>query len=100
MDLSTEQMADAVRTGTFANAQGSSLAYLWLKPKDYDPSRKYPLVLFLHGAGYVGDDGERHVRVNGCDRFACPEFMEVYPCFVLQPFRAARRSWPANSGAT
>ena len=84
MDLQVkEQQAGVIETGTFANKQGESLAYSWLTPKDYDPSKKYPLVLFLHGAGERGDDGQSHVRVNGCDKFASPEFMEEYPCFVL-----------------
>ena len=30
--------------------------YLKYIPKDYDSSKKYPLVLFLHGAGERGDD--------------------------------------------
>jgi predicted peptidase len=86
MDLQVEeQLPGVIETGTFANKKGDALAYSWLAPKDYDPSKKYPLVLFLHGAGERGADGQRHVRVNGCDKFASSEFMEEYPCFVLAP---------------
>lgn len=80
-----EQKTGTIEADAFTNEQGEVLAYSLLKPNACDPSKKYPLVLFLHGAGERGDDGQRHVKVNGCDKFACPEFMEKYPCFVLAP---------------
>lgn len=36
--------------------------YVQYLPKDYDPSKKYPLVFFLHGAGERGDDLDIAVR--------------------------------------
>ena len=44
-------------------------------PKDYDESKKYPLVIFLHGAGERGDDLDlachhgfmKHVRESGTE---------------------------------
>ena len=38
----------------YADADGAKLLYRLLKPKDYDPQTKYPLVLFLHGGGRTG----------------------------------------------
>jgi len=47
--------------------------YVQYLPKDYDESKKYPLVFFLHGAGERGDDLDvamrhgymKHVRESG-----------------------------------
>lgn len=36
-----------------------NFGYIRYLPLDYDPSKKYPLVFFLHGAGERGDDIER-----------------------------------------
>jgi len=53
--------------------QWHNFNYVVNLPKDYDESRSYPLVLFLHGAGERGDDLEvasthgymRYVREQG-----------------------------------
>ncbi|QDU81437.1 Phospholipase/Carboxylesterase [Polystyrenella longa] len=42
----------------------ASFQYLTFLPKDYDQQEKWPLVLFLHGAGERGDDLEK-VKVHG-----------------------------------
>jgi len=47
---------------------------------------KYPLVVFLHGAGERGDDNERHIIANeGATTWANPEFQKKHPCFVFAP---------------
>ncbi len=38
--------------------------YLLVKPEDYNPAEKYPLLIFLHGRGEQGDDLER-VKIHG-----------------------------------
>ena len=55
-------------------APWKSFNYVVNLPKDYDESKTYPLVFFLHGAGERGDDLEvasrhgymRYVRHNVC----------------------------------
>ena len=52
-----------------------NFGYVKYLPKDYDVSRKYPLVIFLHGAGERGDDLDvanrhgfmTHVRESGTE---------------------------------
>jgi hypothetical protein len=45
-----------------------SLYYRLLKPANYDPKVKYPLVLFFHGGGERGKDANRtgHFRAAFC----------------------------------
>jgi predicted peptidase len=38
------------------SASGKALPYRLLVPKDYPASKKYPLVIFFHGAGERGND--------------------------------------------
>lgn len=46
---------------TYFDSQGNSLPYRLLKPANYDPAKKYPLVLFLHGSGERGTDNHSHI---------------------------------------
>ena len=41
-----------------------NFGYLLNLPKDYDSTKRYPLVFFLHGAGERGEDLEK-VAVHG-----------------------------------
>lgn len=44
---------------TFHDSQnGVSLPYRLFMPHDYNPANKYPVILFLHGAGEIGNDNE------------------------------------------
>src|SRR5262245_40693934 len=57
------------------------LPYRLLKPKPIDATQKYPLVIFLHGAGERGDDNEKQL-VHGMNDFASDETMSKYPAVV------------------
>lgn len=41
---------------------GNTLPYRFVLPKNYDPKKKYPVILFLHGAGETGTDNEKHIN--------------------------------------
>ncbi|MCX7039808.1 MAG: cadherin-like beta sandwich domain-containing protein [Spirochaetes bacterium] len=68
------------------SATGATMGYRLFVPEGYDPSRSYPLVLFLHGAGESGSDNEIHLRANqGATVWAKPREQGRHPCFVLAP---------------
>jgi predicted peptidase len=65
---------------------GRTLPYNLLVPKDYDASRSYPLVNFMHDAGATSDDTLFTLRQGlGAIAFAGPEDQAKRPCFVLAP---------------
>ena len=71
---------------------GDSLPYRLLLPKDYDPGKKYPLLLFLHGSGERGNDNELQL-VHGSSLFLKEDVRENYQAIVVFPQCAANSSW-------
>ena len=84
---------DLYQAGTHRDASGGQkLPYRLLKPEKIEPSKRYPLVLFLHGAGERGTDNAAQL-VPGAAVFAKPENRQKYPCFVLVPQCPPDRRW-------
>lgn len=65
------------------DADGNVLLYRLYKPANYDANRKYPLILFLHGAGERGNNNTAQVR--DALYFARDEVQKDHPCFVVAP---------------
>ncbi|GAA3653137.1 dienelactone hydrolase family protein [Flavivirga jejuensis] len=55
-----------------------------LLPKNFDESKQYPLVLFLHGAGERGHNNESQL-VHGSALFASEENREKFPAIIIFP---------------
>jgi predicted peptidase len=70
--------------------------YVVFVPKDYginDDQKVYPVILFLHGAGSTGDDGEKQAK-GGLAK-AIREKKENFPFIVVFP-QAHTKGWNAN----
>lgn len=61
-----------------------TLPYRVLLPKNYSPAKKYPLLLFLHGAGERGNDNELQL-VHGAKLFLREDVRENYPAIIVFP---------------
>jgi predicted peptidase len=77
---------------TFITSNGDTLPYRILFPEGYDKSKKYPLVLFLHGGGEKGRDNEKQL-LHGVKVFLDPENRKKYPCIVIAPQCMPNDSW-------
>jgi predicted peptidase len=77
---------------TFTDAKGEVLPYRLLEPKPIAAGKKYPLVLFLHGAGERGADNERQL-IHGVPEFASPANRRKYPCFLIAPQCPEKEMW-------
>jgi predicted peptidase len=82
---------DLFEARTFRGTAGE-LKYRLLKPKDYNANRKYPVVIFFHGAGERGDDNAKQL-VHGMGNFASDEIRQKYPAFVVAPQCPAGQQW-------
>lgn len=76
----------------FGGSSGGILKYRLLKPTDYDPNEKYPLVIFLHGAGERGDDNLAQLK-HGMADFCKPKRRKEFPCYVLAPQCPTAKKW-------
>lgn len=68
-----------------------SMPYRMLSPEKIKEGKKYPLVLFLHGAGERGDDNESQLSV-GANIFSNPANREIFEAFVVFP-QCNERTW-------
>lgn len=88
----------AYAAGSFSSPDETAapLAYRLLSPPAERSSSgdgsKFPLVLFLHGAGERGDDNRRQLLYFPT-RMADPAVRRAYPCFVLAPQCPAEQRW-------
>jgi predicted peptidase len=64
--------------------QVEDMPYRILMPRNYNPTLKYPLVIFLHGMGESGTDNERQLTW-GASLFQADSIREKYPAFVIFP---------------
>lgn len=80
----------------FVSSFGDSLSYRLLRPENEQAGSKYPLVLFLHGAGERGSDNEKQLT-HGAQMFLNPVNREKYPAFVLIPQCPADAYWAYTS---
>ncbi|MBC7891897.1 MAG: dienelactone hydrolase family protein [Sphingobacteriaceae bacterium] len=68
----------------YQDAAGNVLPYRILFPKNYDRTQKYPLVLFLHGAGERGADNEKQLT-HGGKLFLDEKARTDFPAIVVFP---------------
>jgi predicted peptidase len=81
---------------TFRSPGGATLPYRLFIPEGYDAQRKYPLVLWLHGATGRGSDNLRQVsdgNTLGSHVWITPENQARLPVFVLAPQCPADEYW-------
>ena len=68
----------------FVSSKGDSLPYRMIHPESVKPGEKYPIVLFLHGAGERGNDNEKQLT-HGGQMFLNPVNQEKYPIPAEMP---------------
>jgi len=70
---------------------GTTYRYQVYVPADFTPKKKWPVILFLHGAGERGDDGSVHTQVGiGA---AIRQHPERFPCVVVMPQCRRNQVW-------
>jgi poly(3-hydroxybutyrate) depolymerase len=78
---------------TYTDSQGST-PYRLFVPRNYNPAARYPLVLFLHGAGEQGSNNTAQLNnnangalvfVQGPGGSADTTYETTYPCFMIAP---------------
>lgn len=96
-DLDDLEVRETVFSG--GEYENETFRYLFLKPETIEPGKKYPLVLFLHGAGERGNDTEL-LKKHFLPSVTSEEFRKRYPCFVVAPQCRNDRKWADISWGT
>ena len=73
-------------------SKSDTLRYRILFPENYDISKKYPLVLFLHGSGERGSDNEKQL-VHGSYLFTNDSNKRDFPAIVIFPQCPSNDFW-------
>jgi dienelactone hydrolase len=82
----------------YYSTHGDTLPYRLIRPADYDPSKKYPVVIYLHDFWGKGDDGIVHLR-QFVWQLLTPENRKKYPCFILAPqLPVTEPKWKPDGG--
>lgn len=69
-----------------------TLPYRILLPLNYDATKKYPIIYFLHGAGERGNDNEAQLT-HGSSLFLRDSIRQNYPAIVVFPQCPAQSFW-------
>ena len=70
----------------FAQGEYAGIRYNLYTPKNVEPGRQYPLVMFIHDAGPCGAEPKLTLSQGlGAVGFAAPAWQKEHPCFVLAP---------------
>ncbi|HVF96143.1 MAG TPA: prolyl oligopeptidase family serine peptidase [Flavisolibacter sp.] len=73
-------------------SSGDTLPYRILLPQDFNPKKKYPLILFLHGSGERGRDNEAQLT-HGWKLFLGDSIRNAFPAIVVFPQCPSNSSW-------
>jgi predicted peptidase len=63
---------------------GDTLPYRILLPQAYDPSKQYPVIFFLHGAGERSRDNEKQLT-HGAGLFLSDQSRNDHPAIIIFP---------------
>jgi predicted peptidase len=92
------QFAEQALAYTGGEYRNESFKYRLLKPASIEPGKKYPVILYLHGAGERGTDNISQLKY-------LPEWMvglenrAKYPCFLIAPQCRPDKKWSNVSWA-
>ncbi len=74
------------------DGKDETFKYRLLKPAKIEAGKKYPLVLFLHGAGERGDDNKSQLKYFPT-WMAEDKNREKFPCYVIAPQCRTGKKW-------
>ena len=88
--------ADGFLARSYHSAGGETMQYRLFVPVDYSAARKYPIVLWLHGANGRGSDNLRQISGGnflGTHVWTASKIQNEDPVFVLAPQVENTKTW-------
>ena len=90
------QVPNTFSAKSYTNGKGDTLYYRQLTP-DANPTRHYPLLIFLHGSGERGADNISQLKW-GVMNFATEQNQLKYPAVIIAPQCPANMGWTGPGG--
>ena len=84
VEIPTDENASWQASSSYDSTGNLVSIYNYLEPIEVSEDKKYPLVLFLHGAGERGDDNKAQLK-HIAPLFASDSIRELYPSYVVFP---------------
>ncbi|HEX3870647.1 MAG TPA: prolyl oligopeptidase family serine peptidase [Pirellulales bacterium] len=91
-DEVVQRFEDRTVTHTGGEYTDEAFHYRLLKPAKAEAGKKYPLVLYLHGAGERGSDNIMQLLYLP-EQMASSPWREKYPCYLIAPQCRKDASW-------
>lgn len=88
-----KELANLFEARHFISSRGDSLPYRILKPIDYDPQQKYPLVVSLHHGGVHGSDNVSQLWSYPTPSLSDNVYRRAYPAFLFVPQCPEGKGW-------
>ncbi len=89
-----QELARPFEALTYVNIENDTLKYRLMKPLDYDPNKKYPLVVCLHGGGGWGTDNVKQIEGSWAAQMLMGQHhRKEYPAFLFVPQCPPGFSW-------
>ncbi|MDR1305071.1 MAG: dienelactone hydrolase family protein [Verrucomicrobiales bacterium] len=92
VNVSGQTWQDEYTVRVYESPSGERMGYRLLAPKPLTAGKKYPVVLFFHGAGERGDDNLKQL-IHCAGQFATPANRAQYPAFVIVPQCPLNQQW-------
>ena len=86
------QFDEQVHVYTGGEYKAEAFRYRLLKPQPIEPGKKYPVIVFLHGAGERGTDNRLQLLYFP-EMMAKPENRQKFPCFLIAPQCRPEKQW-------
>ena len=92
--------SDSMRAGSTRLSDGTTMYFRLYVPRNYVNTKKYPLVVTLHGVGEKGADNRIQVdREDIVYPWMLDSVQRKYTPFILSPQCPSNLSWAAGDGS-
>ncbi len=98
-DLSGAVLTDIFEAKRFVTSAKARLNYRIYVPEDYDASKSYPLLVFLHGSGERGSDNAAQLK-NGIGQLFKKVGSPILDCIIIAPQCPSGMKWVEVSAWT
>lgn len=95
--VTTPPPAPEFDSALYRYGKSQHLPYRILLPRNYDSTKDYPMLIFLHGIGESGTDNEKQL-LWGASLFQADSIRNNYPAFIIFPQCPSSHYWFDNWG--